>query len=208
MQEERAEQLRSFSFLSGIVAGFAIASFLQLDFNVTSDNPKDPNKPLDPTPQSWQLGFAISVGLTVRTNAVLTPVHAFQSLTSCNIVLFKYISSLQAALAFALLVLGLGCERTYAMMLDCMALTGSFPAHFPAGIGHEVDVSGPGGAGDVQHGHVQLDPDEHPEDGPLHGVRGGGGRVHGTVQCICIRVRCLHILSDKEPCMMFAEDKL
>ena len=71
VQEERAEQLRSFSFLSGIVAGFAIASFLQLDFNVTSDNPKDPRKPLDPTPQSWQLGFAISVGLTVRTHALL-----------------------------------------------------------------------------------------------------------------------------------------
>ena len=66
MQEERAEQLRSFSFLSGIVAGFAIASFLQLDLHVTSENPANPLKPFDPTPQSWQLGFAISVGLTVR----------------------------------------------------------------------------------------------------------------------------------------------
>lgn len=80
LQEERAEQLRSFSFLSGIVAGFAIASFLQLDFHVTSDNPDNPDQPFDPTPQSWQLGFAISVGLTVRTRSLLAPAHALQSM--------------------------------------------------------------------------------------------------------------------------------
>ena len=76
VQEERAEQLRSFSFLSGIVAGFAIASFLQLDFHVTSNNPDNPDQPFDPTPQSWQLGFAISVGLTVCTHSLLVLVHA------------------------------------------------------------------------------------------------------------------------------------
>lgn len=65
-QEERAEQLRSFSFLSSIVAGFAIASFLQLTFNVVDGTP-DANKP--GTPQAWQLGFAITVGLTVRASA-------------------------------------------------------------------------------------------------------------------------------------------
>ena len=59
----------------------------------------------------------------------------------------------------------------------------------------------------MQHGHVQLDPNEHPEDGALHGVRGGGGRVYGTVQCICVRVRCLRTLPDKVPSMVSKEDK-
>ena len=65
-QEERAEQLRSFSFLSSIVAGFAIASFLQLTFNVVDGTP---DAKLPGTPQAWQLGFAITVGLTVRASA-------------------------------------------------------------------------------------------------------------------------------------------
>jgi hypothetical protein len=52
-QVERVEQLRSFSFLSGLVAGFAVASLLQVN--------------LDPTQIShvYQMGYAITVGLTV-----------------------------------------------------------------------------------------------------------------------------------------------
>jgi len=76
-QEERAEQLRSFSFLSGIVAGFAVASFLQLTFTVAAPDGPDPaadaagapsadGAPQAPAPRAWQLGFAITVGLTVR----------------------------------------------------------------------------------------------------------------------------------------------
>ena len=76
-QEERAEQLRSFSFLSGIVAGFAVASFLQLTFVVAAPDSPDPaadaagapsadGAPQAPAPQAWQLGVAITGGLTVR----------------------------------------------------------------------------------------------------------------------------------------------
>ena len=68
-----------------------------------------------------------------------------------------------------------------------------------------VGACGPGGAGNVQHGHVQPDPDEHPEDGPGHGVRGGGGRVHGAVQRIRRRVRCLQGLPAKQPGLLVEE---
>ena len=54
MQEERVEQLRSFSFLSGILAGFAVASLLQLQFDVRS------------TGRGLQLWFAVSNALSVR----------------------------------------------------------------------------------------------------------------------------------------------
>ena len=47
------EQLRSFSFLSGVVAGFAVAALLQLDFDVAE------------TPHGLQLWFATSAGITV-----------------------------------------------------------------------------------------------------------------------------------------------
>jgi hypothetical protein len=83
-QEERAEQLRSFSFLSGIVAGFAVASFLQLTFTVAAPDgpdlaadaagaPSADNAPQAPAPQAWQLGFAITVGLTVRPQHGISP---------------------------------------------------------------------------------------------------------------------------------------
>lgn len=52
-QEERVEQLRSFSFLSGVVAGFAVAALLQLQVDVNQ------------TPQSFQMWFSISAGLCV-----------------------------------------------------------------------------------------------------------------------------------------------
>lgn len=54
VQDERAEHLRGFSFLSGIVAGFIVASFLQVTF-----------QPLE-TSRGYQLAFAVTVGLTVR----------------------------------------------------------------------------------------------------------------------------------------------
>ena len=53
-QEERAEQLRGFSFLSGIVAGFIVSSFLQVTFD-----------PLG-TVRWLQVVFAVTVGVTVR----------------------------------------------------------------------------------------------------------------------------------------------
>jgi len=46
------EQLRSFAFLSGVLAGFAVASLLQLDFGV------------EVTKKSYQIWFALSAGLT------------------------------------------------------------------------------------------------------------------------------------------------
>ncbi len=46
-----------------------------------------------------------------------------------------------------------------------------------------------GRSGDVQHGHVQPDPAEHPEDGPRYGVRGGGVRLHDTVQRVRVQAR-------------------
>ena len=52
-QEERVEQLRSFSFLSGVVAGFAVAALLQLQVDVNQ------------TSQSFQMWFSISAGLCV-----------------------------------------------------------------------------------------------------------------------------------------------
>ncbi|KAK9845355.1 hypothetical protein WJX81_004192 [Elliptochloris bilobata] len=78
--EERAEQLRSFSFLSGIIAGFAVASFLQLDFHVAADDPDHP-----PTPQAWQLGFAISVGLTAGL--------ATCSMAMCSLILMSILKT-------------------------------------------------------------------------------------------------------------------
>lgn len=53
-QEERVEQLRSFSFLSGVVAGFAIAALLQLQIEV------------EQTEQCCQIWFATSAGICVR----------------------------------------------------------------------------------------------------------------------------------------------
>ena len=53
LQDERAEHLRGFSFLSGIVAGFIVASFLQVTFD-----------PLQ-TSRGLQVAFAATVGLTV-----------------------------------------------------------------------------------------------------------------------------------------------
>ena len=57
------EQLRSFSFLSGVVAGFAVAALLQLDFDVTE------------TPHGLQLWFATSAGITVSN---LRPTYFMQ----------------------------------------------------------------------------------------------------------------------------------
>ena len=57
VQDERAEHLRGFSFLSGIVAGFIIASFLQVTFD-----------PLQ-TSSGFQLAFAVTVGVTVWPSA-------------------------------------------------------------------------------------------------------------------------------------------
>ena len=130
LQEERAEQLRSFSFLSGIVAGFAIASFLQLDLHVTSDNSDNPDQPFTATPQSWQLGFAISVGLTVRSHSVLVlvPMHALQSSACCMpcIAVEVRLSLQQAKGALRCL-----CEtlagRIWVKMLHGMALLGAAP---------------------------------------------------------------------------------
>ena len=65
-QEERVEQLRSFSFLSGIVAGFAVASLLQLSF--------DPLR----VPQGIQIWFAVSTGATVRPLLVAAKNDAMQ----------------------------------------------------------------------------------------------------------------------------------
>jgi hypothetical protein len=52
-QEERSEQLRSFAFLSGIMAGFGMAALLQLTFDPDTVN------------RALQIGFAITVALTV-----------------------------------------------------------------------------------------------------------------------------------------------
>ena len=56
LQEERVEQLRSFSFLSGIVAGFAVAALLQLQIVV------------EQTQDCCQIWFAVSGGLCVSVS--------------------------------------------------------------------------------------------------------------------------------------------
>lgn len=71
--DERAEQLRGFSFLSGIVAGFIVASFLQVTFN-----------PLQ-TSRGFQLAFAVTVGLT----ATLTTC----SMATCSVVLLSILKT-------------------------------------------------------------------------------------------------------------------
>ena len=66
-QEERVEQLRSFSFLSGVVAGFAVAALLQLEVDVTQ------------TSQSFQIWFSVSAGLCVSVLSLSPAHHAAQS---------------------------------------------------------------------------------------------------------------------------------
>ena len=59
LQEERVEQLRSFTFLSGVLAGFSVASLLQLSFNVAA------------TDHGIQLWFAISNAIAVSVQPPL-----------------------------------------------------------------------------------------------------------------------------------------
>ena len=59
LQEERVEQLRSFTFLSGVLAGFAVASLLQLSFDVAA------------TDHGIQLWFAISNAIAVSVQSPL-----------------------------------------------------------------------------------------------------------------------------------------
>ncbi|KAK9807138.1 hypothetical protein WJX73_009866 [Symbiochloris irregularis] len=71
--DERAEHLRGFSFVSGIVAGFIIASFLQVTFN-----------PLQ-TSRGLQIAFAVTVGLT----ATLTT----SSMATCSVILLSILKT-------------------------------------------------------------------------------------------------------------------
>lgn len=54
--EERAEQLKAISNLSALIAGFALVSFLQFDF--------DPNA----SSEGVQLAFGLTIALTVRAS--------------------------------------------------------------------------------------------------------------------------------------------
>ena len=53
-QEERSEQLRSLSFLAGVLDGFAMSSLLQLNFSITQIQ------------DFTQCCYAFSLGITVR----------------------------------------------------------------------------------------------------------------------------------------------
>ncbi|CAK0784313.1 hypothetical protein CVIRNUC_007517 [Coccomyxa viridis] len=66
--EERAEQLKSFANLAALIAGFAIVSFLQFDYNVGST--------LEGLDLAFGLTMAIVVALSVNSMSLCGLIHA------------------------------------------------------------------------------------------------------------------------------------